>query len=93
MFVWEYTTFNNTRNYVKIAYETITDADDLLMVLNWNFNKEVYVKLEKNSPIIDSFRKKGFKRCHDTDNEVLLCRSKNDKQFFPPYKEGDNEED
>ncbi len=93
LFVWKSNSFNVTRNYIKIEYENIVDVDDVLMVLNWNFNKEVYVKLDKNSPLIDSFRKKGFKKCYDNrGNEILLCRSKNDKRFIPPYKEGDLDE-
>lgn len=92
LFVWKYNALNGIRNYVKVEYNSITDVDDLLMVLNWNFNKEVYVKLDRKSPLIDSFRKKGFKVCHDRGDELLLCRSKNDKRFIPPYK-GDEEED
>ena len=81
-----------TRSYVKIAYKDLIDADDLLMVLNWNFNKEVYVKLERNSPLVNSFRKKGFKRCYDREGEVLLCRSKNEKRFFAPFKGDEDDE-
>ena len=93
LFVWKSNALNVTRNYVKIAYRDLIDVDDVLMVLNWNFNKEVYIKLDKNSPLINSFRQKGFKRCHDRGDEVLLCRSSNDKRFFVPYKEGDNEDE
>ena len=92
LFVWKSNDFNVSRNYVKIAYKDIIDVDDVLMVLNWNFNKELYIKLDKNSPLIDSFRKKGFKRCHDRGDEVLLCRSANDKHFVPPYKGDEDEE-
>ena len=92
LFVWKSNALNVTRNYVKIAYRNLVDADDCLMVLNWNFNKEVYIKLDKNSPLINSFRQKGFKRCHDRGDEVLLCRSANDKRFWVPFK-GDEEEE
>jgi len=92
LFVWKATGVGVNRSYVKIEYETIADADDLLMVLNWNFPKEVYVKLEKQSPLINSFRKKGFKFYHDRDNEVLLLRSRNDRVFVPPIKEEDLDE-
>jgi hypothetical protein len=93
LFVWKSNALNVTRNYVKIAYRDLIDVDDCLMVLNWNFNKEVYIKLDKNSPLINSFRQKGFKRCHDRGDEVLLCRSANDKRFWVPYKEGDLDEE
>ena len=93
LFVWKLNALNVTRNYVKIAYRALVDVDDLLMVLNWNFNKEVYIKLDKNSPLINSFRQKGFKRCHDRGDEILLCRSANDKRFWVPYKEGDLDEE
>ena len=92
LFVWKSNALNVTRNYVKIAYRDLIDVDDCLMVLNWNFNKEVYIKLDKNSPLINSFRQKGFKRCHDRGDEVLLCRSANDKRFFVPFKGDEDEE-
>jgi hypothetical protein len=91
LFVWKSNAFNVNRNYIKIEYDQVKDVDDVLMVLNWNFNKEVYVKLDRKSPLIDSFRKKGFKFCHDRGNEVLLCRSRNDKRFTAPFKEEDDE--
>jgi|WetSurSiteA1Bulk_404760.scaffolds.fasta_scaffold06841_2 hypothetical protein len=93
LFVWKSDAFNIKRNYVKIEYESLQDVDDLLMVLNWNFSKEVYVKLDRHSPLINCFRKKGFKFCHDRGNEVLLFRTKNERTFIPPFKGDEDEED
>ena len=92
LFVWESNSSTVKRNYIKVEYEAISDVDDLLMVLNWNFKEEVYIKLVKNSPLINSFRKKGFKFCHARGEEILLCRSENLRQFIPPFKEEDIEE-
>lgn len=91
LFVWK--AYNSEekrfRNYIKFEVENIVDLDDLLMVVNWNYSKEVYVKLDKDSKFVESFRKKGFKFCYTKDREVLLCRTKNDKIFIAPYKEQD----
>lgn len=93
LFVWKSDAFNIKRNYVKVEYENIQDVDDLLMVLNWNFSKEVYVKLDRQSPLINCFRKKGFKFCHDRGNEVLLFRTKNDRKFIAPFKGDEDDEE
>jgi len=92
LFVWKSNYTEVPRNYIKIEYDSTRDVDDLLMVLNWNFKNEVYVKLAKKSPLINSFRKKGFKFCHARGDEILLYRGKNLREFIPPFKEEDLEE-
>ena len=92
LFVWESNYTNAKRNYIKVEYTTVADVDDLLMVLNWNFKDEVYIKLDKKSPLINSFRSKGFKFCHARGTEILLYRNKNLRVFIPPFKEDDLEE-
>ena len=92
LFVWESNYTDVKRNYIKVEYENISDVDDLLMVLNWNFKDEVYIKLGKKSPLISSFRRKGFKFCHSRGEEILLYRSQNLREFIPPFKEEDLEE-
>jgi len=93
LFVWKSDYAGMKRNYVKVAYETIADLDDLLMMLNWSFSKEVYCKIKSNADAVSSFRRKGFKICYERDGEVLLFRSRNDRRFFPPIKEEDLLED
>jgi hypothetical protein len=90
LLVWKSDYQGIKRNYIKIEYTNLVDVDDLLMVLNWQFPKEIYVKLEKASPAIQCFRRKGFRFCTERGNEVLLFREKNDRRFIPPTK-GDEE--
>ena len=92
LFVWK-SNGEMMRNYIKIAYTTIQDVDDLLIVLNWKFNKEVYIKLPAGSEIINSFRRKGFKFCSGRGTEVLLRRDKNDRKFIAPVKEEDKDDE
>ena len=92
LFVWK-SNGESKRNYIKIEYNTLKDVDDLLMVLNWDFSKEVFVKLSVNSELINSFRRKGFKFYSGRGSELLLRRDRNDRRFVAPYKEEDQEED
>jgi len=92
LFVWKSNSIETPRYYVKLAYNNISDADDLLMMLNWKFMKEVYVKLDKNSMLVNSFRKKGFRFCYSREDEILLFRGKNERQFIAPLKEEDLDE-
>ena len=89
LFVWKSDYLGNKRNYIKVAHSALVDLDDLLMVLNWKYSKELYYKTKKDGEIISSFRRKGFKLCLDRDGEVLLFRSRNDRRFFAPIKEED----
>lgn len=89
MLVWKSDYLGHKRNYVKFAYDTLTDLDDLLMVLNWKFIPETYVKTEKNQEVVSCFRKKGFKFCTDKGSEILLFRERNDRRFYVTPKEDD----
>lgn len=92
LLVWK-SDFNGLkRNYIKVAYDTQKDLDDLLMMLNWAYVPEVYAKVQNNPDIISSFRKKGFRFCVDKGKEVLLFRSRNDKRWIAPTKEADLDE-
>ena len=86
LLVWKSNYQGVKRNYIKFECDSLHDIDDLLMSLNWSFPREVYIKLDKGSPAIQSFRKKGFRFCTERGNEVLLFRDKNDRRFIPPTK-------
>ena len=93
LFVWKSDYLGNKRSYVKAVYNEVRDLDDLLMMLNWTFPREVYSKIDKERLAVDSFRKKGFKICTERGEEVLLFRSRNDRRFFAPIKDEDIEEE
>lgn len=80
------------RNYVKVGSDNDKTVKDLLTALNWNFNKEVFVKLSRDSRLVDSFKSKGFRFFHDRGKELLLRRDKNDRIFIVRPKEADLEE-
>jgi hypothetical protein len=73
--VWTATGGDKKRKYIKInANRNITDK--LLTVLLWNIYEEMYIKINKNSDLIDIFRSKGFDFFHDRGQEMLLRRTK-----------------
>lgn len=92
LFVWK-SNGESKRHYIKIEYTTLQDVEDLLTKLNWDFSKEVFIKLPEKSELINSFRKKGFKFYSGRGTEVLLRRDKNERRFVPPYKEEDQDLD
>ena len=66
---------NNIKRYfVKMNALNNKVANDLLSVLLWNCDKELYVKLKKDSSLIDIYKRKGFKFKGNRGNELLLCR-------------------
>lgn len=64
------------RYYLKIAYETIDQAEKLLTVFLWNFPKELYIKIEKKSPLNYILKKAKFLFVGDRGDSVLLRRDK-----------------
>lgn len=73
--VWKSLGGNITRNYVKLLAANTTEADKLLTILNWNFPKELYVKISKDSPMLSVFKRKGFRFQGGRGKQVLLVRS------------------
>ena len=71
--VWASCGSDIKRKYIKLlANEYI--ADKLLTVLFWNSNEDFYIKINKNSEMINVLRRKGFEFFHDRGNELLLVR-------------------
>lgn len=76
--VWKSVGGDTTRNYVKLVANCQEAADALLTMLCWNFGKEMFVKLRKDSKLLYAFRKKGFNFEADRGAQLLLKR----RQFF-----------
>lgn len=74
--IWVAKSNDVTRKYIKInASPSI--ADKLLTVLLWNEDKDLYIKVNKNSRLLYILKSKGFYFYHDRGNEILLIRRTN----------------
>lgn len=60
------------RHYVKINAINSKIAEDLITILLWHVDKDLFVKINKNSIFFKSFQKKGFKFIGDRGKESLL---------------------
>lgn len=74
--VWKSKGNDVERSYVKISAKNSEDARKLITVLLWNFRKELYVKLRKNSPFTHVFKSKGFRFEHGRGLQNLMKRDK-----------------
>lgn len=63
------------RKYIKILAND-KEAKNLLKFLAWNFNKELFIKVKKNNPLINILLKSGFFQIGNRGKEVLLKRNK-----------------
>jgi protease II len=70
----------SNRIYLKILGDSEKTIANLMMVMFWNINKEIYVKLKKNNPLI-SFLTSFFYFSYvgSRDREVLLRRLRDDR--------------
>jgi hypothetical protein len=67
---------HNPRKYVKLLTKDLIVAEKLLKFINWNFEIELYAKLKRNNPLLNSFYKNGFNFCGGRGKEVLIMRKK-----------------
>jgi hypothetical protein len=72
--VWRSDGAGTSRYYVKINAISAKVATDLLTILTWNFNKELYVKIRKDSPLVEAFKYKGFRFVGGRGSQILLQR-------------------
>lgn len=72
--IWRGLAGHIERNYVKVVAKNKKITEDLLTVLLWNTDKELYVKLNKGSFLLDAFGKKGFRFFRGRGKEILLRR-------------------
>ena len=76
--VWESIGNNIKRYYVKINAPDKKIANNLLIVLLWNCNKQLYVKLKNTSKLVNIFKDKKFNFCGirgSKADEILLNRN------------------
>ena len=65
----------NYRPYVKILAEKIDCVYDLLKYVEWNINKEIFIKIKKINPIAKILqRKRNWQFVGDRGQEVLYVK-------------------
>jgi len=74
--LWKSIGNNVYRYYIKLSAKDEKIADNLIKVLLWNTDKEVYVKIKKISKFLKIFKNNQFNFCGDRGTEVLLVSSK-----------------
>jgi hypothetical protein len=72
--VWKGVSDDKVRYYIKLSAKTTKIASDLITVLLWNFNKELYVKIRKDSKFIEAFKQKNFRFIGARGSQILLNR-------------------
>jgi len=48
------------RPYLKLLAKDANSARGMIKFLNWNHNCELFVKIKKNNPLVDEFKKNRF---------------------------------
>ena len=72
--VWKSVGGGKTRYYIKLAATDFNMAKNLLTVLLWNFEKDLYVKIRKDSKFVSAFKNKGFRFHGGRGCQILLYR-------------------
>ena len=80
------------RKYVKILTKDEHLASNLLKIINWNANINLYAKLKKNNPLVKIFLHNQYKFKGDRGSEVLLCREYRPRLDRPIYKKDEEGE-
>ena len=62
------------RKYVKVLTKDEHLASNLLKIINFSANIDLYAKLKKNNPLIKVFQRNGFSFKGDRGSEILLMR-------------------
>jgi len=79
------------RKYVKILAMSEEKAEQLLKVVYWHVEENLYAKVKKDSPIRRALQKCGFRFCGDRGKEILLCHRHVPRPTPKNYKEEDEE--
>jgi len=74
--IWKANGGEIQRDYIKLAAKNISAADNLLTILLWNFYRDTYIKIHKQSVFLKLFYKKGFKFLSGRGSQILLKRDK-----------------
>ena len=72
--VWKSNGGGKTRYYVKIAATNFNTAKDLLTALLWAFERDLYIKIRKDSKFVSAFKNKGFRFNGGRGCQILLYR-------------------
>lgn len=70
--VWKSDGGGKARHYVKLNAENEKVAIGLITVLLWNFSKELFVKIRKESKFMNAFKHKGFRFMGARGVQILL---------------------
>lgn len=62
------------RYYIKLIAKNFKIAQQLLNVLLWNFDADLYIKINKNSTFVSAFKNKGFRFKAGRGVQLLLYR-------------------
>jgi len=85
--VWRSIGGGKKRYYIKVAAKDFNTAKNLLTVLLWNFEGDLYIKLRKDSKFVSAFKNKGFRFKGGRGCQILLYRKfvkqrkKNERNF------------
>jgi hypothetical protein len=79
------------RYYVKVVAKNSKIAEELVIVLIWNFHKELFIKMRKDNKFLSAFKKKGFRFQGSRGIQLLLKREKSDYEYKQVLKEEDRE--
>jgi hypothetical protein len=74
--VWKGFGGDKSRQYVKLIADQVSTARDLLTVLFWNYNRDVFIKVKKQSMLTPALREKGFRFVGGRGSEILLSRTR-----------------
>jgi hypothetical protein len=89
--VWKSLGGGKTRYYIKIAALNFDIAKNLLTVLLWNFEKDLYIKLRKDSQFVSAFKNKGFRFHGGRGCQILLYRKFIGKRIKHEYSNHDKD--
>ena len=64
----------SARKYVKVLTKDEHLASNLLKIINWSVNIDLFAKLKKNNPLIKVFQRNGYSFKGDRGSEILLMR-------------------
>ena len=87
--VWKSMGGDVKRYYVKINAASAKIAQDLLTILTWNFNKELFIKIKKDSKFVEVFKYKSFRFIGGRGVQLLLQRKPNEYEYRAMVKEAD----
>jgi len=90
--VWKSNYGQVKRKYVKFSAVNEKIAHDLLTILLWNTTSELFIKIDKDSPFIPTFRKKGF-RFHKGRGQQILMRRPNYGNNADKYRDDSKKSD